>query len=50
MGLMMFGVALLLTLHLLHLTFVNMLLLIPLCLILLGFLLHVHVMKKESRY
>ena len=50
MGLMIVGVALLTTLHVLHLTFVNMLLLIPLGLILVGLFLHVRAIKKESRY
>jgi len=50
MGLMIVGITILVALHLLHLTFVNMLLLIPLCLILVGLLLHVRSMKKESLY
>lgn len=50
MGLMVVGVALLTTLHVLHLTFVNMLLLIPLSFILVGLFLHVRAIKKESRY
>ena len=50
MGLMFVGVVLLVALHLLHLTFVNMLLLIPLGLILLGLVLHVLAIKHESRY
>ncbi len=48
MGLMILGVALLTALHLLHLTFVNMLLLIPLLLILAGAVLHVLAMKRET--
>ena len=47
---MIVGITILVALHLLHLTFVNMLLLIPLCLILVGLLLHVRSMKKESLY
>ena len=50
MGLIIVGVALLTTLHVLHLTFVNMLLLIPLSFILVGLFLHVRAIKKESRY
>ena len=50
MGLMLVGVTLLVVLHLQHLTFVNMLLFIPLGLILLGLVLHVWAMKRESRY
>ncbi|MCR5197823.1 MAG: hypothetical protein K6D55_03425 [Prevotella sp.] len=50
MGLMLVGVALLVVLHLQHLTFVNTLLFIPLGLILLGLVLHVWAMKRESRY
>ncbi len=45
---MILGVALLTALHLLHLTFVNMLLLIPLLLILAGAVLHVLAMKRET--
>ena len=50
MGLMLVGVALLVVLHLQHLTFVNTLLFVPLGLILLGLVLHVWAMKRESRY
>lgn len=50
MGLMVTGVALLVALHLLHLTFVSQLLLLPLLFILVGILLHVRAMKKESKY
>ena len=50
MGLMLVGVTLLVVLHLQHLTFVNMLLFVPLGLILLGLVLHVWAMKRESRY
>ncbi len=50
MGLMVTGVALLAALHLLHLTFVSQLLLLPLLFILAGILLHVRAMKKESKY
>ena len=50
MGLIIVGVALLVALHLLHLTFVSQLLLIPLLFILTGILLHVRAIKKESRY
>ena len=47
---MVTGVALLVALHLLHLTFVSQLLLLPLLFILVGILLHVRAMKKESKY
>ena len=47
---MCLGVAMLVLLHIYGLTFSNRLLLIPLALILLGFVIHVWVQKKESRY
>ena len=49
-ALILTGVTLLVILHFLHLTFINMLLLIPLFLMLLGTLLHVWMMKRESTY
>ena len=50
LGLVILGVALLVVLHLLHFTFVNMLLLVPLFLILAGIILHVWMMKRDSLY
>lgn len=50
LGLILTGVILLVILHFLHLTFINTLLLIPLVLMLLGALLHVWMMKRESLY
>ena len=50
LGLISSGAMLLVILHLLHLTFINFLLLIPLFLMLLGTLLHVWMMKRESSY
>ena len=47
---MVVGTAALLALHVLRLTFVNVLLLVPLCLILLGLMLHIWSQKEESRY
>ena len=44
------GVAMLAVLHIYGLTFSNRLLLIPLAFVLLGFIIHVWVQKKESRY
>ena len=49
-GLMLLGTALLLAVHLLRLTFVNSLLVVPLLLILLGLLLHVRSLKRQSSY
>ena len=50
MGLIFLGVALLVVLHLLHFTFINTLLLVPLFLILIGIILHVWMMKRDSVY
>ena len=50
LGLISLGAMLLVVLHLLHLTFINILLLIPLGLMLVGTLLHVWAMKRESDY
>ncbi len=47
---MCLGVVILVLLHIYGLTFSNRLLLIPLALILLGFVIHVWVQKKESKY
>ncbi len=44
------GVAMLGVLHIYGLTFSNRLLLIPLAFVLLGFIIHVWVQKKESKY
>ncbi len=44
------GVLLLVGLHLAHFTIVNALLLLPLGLILVGVVLYVRVMKRDSRY
>ncbi len=50
MGLMLLGTVLLLTVHLLRLTFVNALLIVPFVFILLGLLLHVRAIKRQSQY
>ena len=50
MGLMLLGTTLLLAVHLLRLTFVNALLIVPFVLILLGLLLHVRAIKRQSQY
>ncbi len=50
LGLMTLGVVLLVVLHVLQLTFVNRLLVVPSLLILAGFLLHLHAQKRQSRY
>ena len=50
LGLILAGVALLVTLHVLHVTFVNMLLLIPLFLIVSGIVCHIWAMKCQSNY
>ena len=47
---MCLGVALLVALHIYGITFSNRLLLITLSFVLLGFVIHVWTMKKESRY
>lgn len=44
------GVLFLAGLHLFHFTFVNTLLLIPLCLIVAGIVIHVWILKRQSRY
>ena len=49
-GLIVLGVALFTALHLLRLTFVNELLFLPLLFIVVGILLHVRAMKRESKY
>jgi len=50
LGLMVVGVGALVALHVVQLTFVNVLLLVPLALVLTGFVLIVWGMKRESRY
>ena len=50
LGLLMLGTALLVALYLLHQTFVNVLLFVPLCLIVLGLVLHIYSIKRESPY
>jgi len=50
LGLMTLGVVLLVVLHVLQLTFVNRLLVVPSLFILAGFLLHLHAQKRQSRY
>jgi len=50
LGLMVVGVGALVALHVVQLTFVNVLLLVPLALVLAGFVLIVWGMKRESRY
>jgi len=50
MGLIVLGVVLLVVLHLLHLTFLNTLLSVPLLLVLTGCFLHVRFQKHESSY
>ena len=48
--LMVIGVALLVVLHLLRFTFLNVLLFVPWAFVLLGFVLYLFGMKRESRY
>ena len=50
LGLMILGTSLFVVLHLLNLTFVNKLLLVPFCLILIGGVLYIYALKKDSRY
>ena len=50
LALIFLGVSLLVTLHLLHFTFVNFVLLTPFVIILVGVVLQVWMMKRESRY
>jgi hypothetical protein len=50
LALILLGVLLLVTLHLLHFTFVNVVLLTPFFIILAGVVLQVWMMKRESRY
>lgn len=47
---MVVGVAMLAALHLLHMTFGNVLLFIPLLIILMGVVLHVRFVKSQSSY
>ncbi|MCR4603140.1 MAG: hypothetical protein K5683_06380 [Prevotella sp.] len=49
-AMMVVGVAMLVALHLLHLTFVNMFLIIPLVVILAGAVIYVIALKRESSY
>ena len=48
--LMAIGTVSLVVLHLYHLTFINILLVLPLCFILVGLLLYIVSVKLESRY
>lgn len=50
LGIMAIGVMLLVVLHFMHITFINILLILPLCLILGGLVLYVWGAKRESRY
>ena len=50
LALILLGVLLLVTLHLLHFTFINFLLLTPFVMILAGVVLQVWMMKRESKY
>ena len=49
-SIILLGVILLITLHLLHFTIVNTLLFIPLGCIILGIIIHVWMMKRENLY
>ncbi|MBP5337925.1 MAG: hypothetical protein J6Z14_01270 [Prevotella sp.] len=49
-SLMLVGVLLLVVQHLLHFTMVNELLTIPLCLIVIGIVVYVWGLKRDSRY
>ena len=48
--LIVLGVVLLAVLHVLHLTFINMLLVVPLLLIITGLVVHITVQKRQSKY
>ena len=48
--LIVLGVVLLAVLHVLHLTFINMLLVVPLLLIITGVVVHITVQKRQSKY
>lgn len=48
--LMVVGVAMLAALHMLHMTFVNVLLFVPLLIILMGVVMHVRYVKSQSSY
>ena len=50
LALILIGIALLAVQYLLHFTFVNALLILPLCLIIVGLGIHVWMMKRESPY
>lgn len=50
LGIMAVGVILLVVLHLVNITFINLLLILPLCFILGGLILYVWGAKRESRY
>ena len=50
LALMLLGTACLVALHIVQLTFVNRLTVIPLALIVTGLVLHVWAMKRESKY
>lgn len=50
LALILLGVLLLVTLHLLHFTFINFVLLTPFVMILAGVVLQVWMMKRESKY
>ena len=50
LAILLLGITLLVVLHVLHLNFINMLLLLSLGLMIVGFTLHVWARKSESRY
>ncbi len=50
LALIIIGVALLVGLHLTHITMINMLLLLPMGMILVGVVFHVWMLKRDSRY
>jgi len=50
LALIIIGVALLVGLHLTHITMINTLLLLPMGMILVGVVFHVWMLKRDSRY
>lgn len=50
LALIIIGVALLVGLHLAHITMINTLLLLPMGMILVGVVFHVWMLKRDSRY
>jgi len=50
LSILLLGITLLVVLHVLHLNFINTLLMLSLCLMIVGLVLHVWARKSESRY